>query len=153
MKIVEIDEKTIYGISARTTNANEMNPKTARIAKTWQKFDSEVTVDYQGGERVYGVYYNYESDANGEFDVLAGCEKENNTPGKITIQKGKYLVFESRAEQVDDNARIQAVIETWGKVWEYFTNETSEYKRTYKTDFEYYKNQTDVDIYISVEKT
>ncbi len=150
MNIVEIDEKVIYGLSTRTTNANEMNLETAKIGKTWQKFDNEVTVDYQGGERVYGVYYNYESDANGEFDVLAGCTKENNSLDKAVIQKGKYLVFETKAKTPDDNSRIQAVIETWGKVWKYFGDESSEYKRAYKTDFEYYKNQSEIDIYISL---
>ncbi|MFW5442697.1 MAG: GyrI-like domain-containing protein [Methylococcaceae bacterium] len=150
MDIVEIDEKAIFGISIRTTNANEMNPETAKIGKIWQKFDSEVDVDYQGGERVYGVYYNYELDANGEFDVLAGCEKVSNSLDEVVIQKGKYLVFNGKAKTPDDNARIQAVIETWSKVWEYFLNEGSEYKRAYKTDFEHYKNQSDVDIYVSV---
>jgi len=150
MKTIEIEEKAIYGISVRTTNANETKPETAKIGKTWQKFDNEVTVDYQNGERVYGVYYNYESDANGEFDVLAGCEKENNTLDKVVIQKGKYLVFEGKAKTADDNSRIQAVIETWGKVWQYFGDKNSEYKRAYKTDFEYYKDQTDIDIYISI---
>jgi len=135
MDIVEIDEKVIFGISIRTTNANEMNPKTAKIAKMWQKFDSEVDVDYQGGERVYGVYYNYESDANGEFDVLAGYEKENNSLDKVVITKGKYLLFHGKADTPDDDARVQAVIETWGKVWEYFSNEGSEYKRVYKNRF------------------
>lgn len=150
MNVVEMGEKTIYGISTRTTNANEMNSETAKIGKIWQKFDNEISVDYQGGERVYGVYYNYESDANGEFDVLAGCEKKNDTLDKTVIQNGKYLVFEGKAKSASDNARIQAVIETWGKIWEYFNNESSEYKRVYKTDFEYYKNQSDIDIYISV---
>ena len=150
MRTVSIEEKVIYGISVRTTNANEMNPETAKIGKTWQKFDNEVVVDYQNGERVYGVYFNYESDANGEFDVLAGCEKCNNSLDNVILQKGKYLIFEAKAKAKDDNARIQAVIETWGKVWQYFNNDKSEYKRAYKTDFEYYKNQTDIDIYISI---
>lgn len=150
MNIVEIDEKIIYGISTRTTNANEMNPETAKIGKTWKEFDNKVAVDYQGGERVYGIYYNYESDVNGEFDVLAGYEKEDNHFDKVIIQKGKYLVFDGKAITPDYNARIQAVIETWKKVWEYFGNENSEYKRAYKTDFEYYRNQSDIDIYISI---
>ena len=150
MKIVEVEEKIIYGISIRTTNANEMNSETAKIGKTWQKFDDEVTVDYQNGEKVYGVYYNYASDANGEFDVLAGCEKNNNALDKAIIQKGKYLIFEAKAKTQDDNARVQAVIETWGEIWQYFGDENSEYKRAYKTDYEYYKNQTDIDICISI---
>jgi predicted transcriptional regulator YdeE len=150
MNIEEIDEKVIYGMATRTTNANEMDSETAKIGETWLKFDNEVTVDYQGGERVFGVYYNYESDANGEFDVLAGYEKENSFLDKIIIQKGKYLVFEARAKTPDDNARIQAVIEMWGEVWKFFGDENSEYKRAYKTDFEYYKSQADINIYISI---
>ncbi len=150
MKVVHIAEKTIYGISTRTTNAQEMNPETAQIGNIWRKFDREIPVDYQNGERVYGVYYNYESDANGEFNVLAGYEKENNTLDKTTIHNGKYLVFEGKAKSADDNARVQAVIETWGKIWEYFKNENSEYKRSYQSDFEYYKSRSDIDICISI---
>jgi len=147
MKIVEVDEKKIYGISVRTANANEMNPETAKIGKAWQKFDREVSVNYQAGERVYGVYYDYESDANGEFSVLAGTETPNDSLEQVTILKGKYLVFEGKATSLDDDARIQAVIDTWGKVWGYFGGEKSEYGRAYKTDFEHYKNQTDINIY------
>lgn len=150
MKVIEVDEKAIYGLSTRTTNANEMSSETARIGEIWKQFDNKVAVDYRNGERVYGVYYNYASDANGEFDVLAGYEKENSGFDKVIIQKGQYLVFEGKAKTADDAARIAAVIEAWGKVWQYFGDKNSEYKRAYSTDFEYYKNQRDIDICISV---
>lgn len=151
MRVENIEEKLVYGISTRTKNADEMNPKTAKIGTIWQKFASTVKVDYQNGQRVYGVYYNYELDAMGEFDVLAGYETINDKLDCIKIQKGKYLVFNKSFEQTDDNTRIQAIIETWGKIWEYFSNENSQYKRDYKTDFEYYKNQNEIEIYISIE--
>jgi len=150
MNVIDVDEKQIYGISVRTSNASEMNPDTAKIGKTWQKFDREVPVNYQSGERVYGVYYDYESDVNGEFSVLAGTENASSSLEQVTIQKGKYLVFEGEAASPDDKARIQAVIDTWGKVWRYFNSRDSEYKRAYKTDFEHYKNQTSINIYISI---
>lgn len=150
MKFIEIDAKEIFGVSVRTTNANEMNPETAKIGRAWQTFDNDVSVDYQGGERVYGVYYDYESDADGEFSVLAGTENRNESLEKATIQKGKYLVFEGKAAAPDDSARIQAVIDTWGKIWKHFDSEALDYKRAFNTDFEYYKNQTDIDIYISI---
>ena len=150
MRVEEIEEKIIYGISTRTKNSNEMNPETAKIGAIWQKFDSTVDVNYKDGERVYGVYYNYESDANGEFDVLAGYETPNDKLDKVIIEKGKYLVFNKTFEQTDDNTRIEAIIETWGKIWEYFSNENSQYKRAYKTDFEYYKGQNEIEIYISI---
>jgi predicted transcriptional regulator YdeE len=93
MKVEEIEEKIIYGIKTRTKNSNEMNPETAKIGVIWQKFDSAVEVNYKDGERVYGIYYNFESDANGEFDVLAGYETSNDKLNTVKIEKGKYLVF------------------------------------------------------------
>jgi predicted transcriptional regulator YdeE len=150
MRVEEIEEKSIYGISVRTKNSNEMNPETAKIGAIWQEFDSTVEVNYKDGERVYGVYYNFESDANGEFDVLAGYEILNSKLDTVKIQKGKYLVFNKIFEETDDNTRVQAIIETWGKIWEYFLNEDSQYKRIYKTDFEYYKGQNEIEIYISI---
>ena len=75
MKVIQIDEKQIKGISIRTTHANEMNPETSKIAALYQKFDEKVPVDYKNGARVYGVYYNYESDYSGKFSVLAGTER------------------------------------------------------------------------------
>ena len=151
MRVVKIEEKMIYGISTRTKNEDEMNPQTAKIGAVWQKFDETVDVDYKGGERVYGVYYNYESDANGEFDVLAGYETSNEKLESIKIETGKYLVFNKIYKENNDNSRVQAVIETWGEIWEYFANENSQYKRAYKTDFEYYKNQNEIEIYISIQ--
>jgi len=151
MRLEEIEEKTIYGISTRTKNVDEMNPQTAKIGAIWHKFDNTVDVDYKGSERVYGVYYHYESDANGEFDVLAGYETSNEKLESVKIEKGKYLVFHKTYEENNDNTRVQAVIETWGKIWEYFSNENSQYKRAYKTDFEYYKNEIEIEIYISVQ--
>ena len=150
MRVEEIEEKTIYGISTRTKNTDEMNPQTAKIGALWQKFDNTVDVDYKGGERVYGVYFNYESDANGEFDVLAGYETPNEKLESVKIEKGKYLVFGKVFTENSDEARVQAIIETWGKIWEYFSNEKSQYKRAYKTDVEYYKNQYEIEIYISI---
>ena len=150
MRVEEIEEKLIYGISTRTKNSNEMNPETAKIGAIWQKFDSIVEVNYKDGEKVYGIYYNFESDANGEFDVLAGSETSSDKLETVKIEKGKYLVFNKTFEKTDDNTRIQAIIETWGKIWEYFSNENSQYKRIYKTDFEYYKGQNEIEIYISI---
>ena len=151
MRVEEIEEKTIYGISTRTKNSNEINPETSKIAALWQKFDSTIEVNYKEGERVYGVYYNFESDENGAFDVLAGYETSNDPLDKVLIEKGKYLVFNKIFEQTDDKTRVGAIIETWGRIWEYFSNENSHYKRKYRTDFEYYKSINEIEIYISID--
>lgn len=148
MKITKFAGKTIQGISTHTTNANEMNPETAKIGALHQEFDNTVRVDYKNGARVYGVYYDYESDARGEFSVLAGADKIESTKvplQEITLPAGDYLVFSGKGEMP------QAVIDTWMQVWNYFAEDKQPtHKRAYTIDFEFYKNEDEVDIYIAI---
>lgn len=149
MKFLQINEKLINGISIRTTNANEFNPETAKIGGLYQDFDKKVPVDYKNGARVYGVYYNYESDHSGQFSVMAGTDKLSESSKEpleqVSLTKGDYLVFEAKGEVP------QVVIETWGEIWDYFSNTDAEYQRAYTTDFEYYKSQDEIEIHISVK--
>lgn len=149
MDIVQFEEKIIKGISTRTNNAAEMNSQTAKIASLYNNFDEKIPVDYKNGAHVYGVYFNYESDAQGEFSVLAGADKittDNLNPlEKVTLQSGKYMVFKNTGEMP------QAVIDVWGEIWTYFSNQKSEYQRAYLTDFEYYKCQNEVEVYIGLK--
>ena len=149
MKIVKLEEKQIRGLSIRTSNAKEMNPQTAKIGALHQQFDAEISVDYKNGARVYGVYYNYESDHTGDFSVLAGVDQIAGTRAEnlesITLPAVTYMVFEATGEVP------QIVIETWAKIWEYFSSENSQFQRSYITDFEFYKNRHEVEIYIGVK--
>jgi len=154
MEAVEIDEKVLYGLKQRTCNSDEMNYESAKIAPLWKKFDTLIDVDYKGGERVYGVYTNYESDATGPFDVYAsydGAEVKSANLQKVVIKAGKYLVFKECVQTPDDTARVKAIIEAWSRVWNYFSQEESKYKRAFNTDFEYYRDATHIELYISIE--
>jgi len=150
MKIVELEAKQIKGLSARTTNAGEMNPQTAKIGALHQKFDDTVTVNYKEGARVYGVYYNYESDHTGAYSVMAGADRlEQKIAANletVTLPAGSYMVFEAKGEVP------QVVIETWAKIWNYFSDSAAPYRRSYTTDFEFYKNQNEIEIYIALKK-
>ncbi len=153
MHVVQLDRKTLIGMSTRTTNQNEMNPETAKIGALWQSFDKDVSVDYKNGERVYGVYTNYASDMNGEFTVFAaydGKVSDNNKLKEVTIEAGKYLCFEAIAQTEDDAGRVQAIIKTWGRVWQYFSDKP-EYQRAYTTDFEFYNGPAKIEIYIAIK--
>lgn len=149
MKIVQLNEKKIKGISTRTTNAGEMNPLTAKIGALHQKFDATVPVNYKDGARVYGVYYNYESDHSGEYSVMAGADLVDkaiaDTLETVTLPAGAYMVFDAKGEVP------QIVIETWSKIWEYFSTGDAQYQRSYMTDFEFYKSQHEIEIYIAVK--
>ena len=150
MKIVELESKQIKGISTRTTNAGEMNPQTAKIGALHQKFDETVSVNYKEGARVYGVYYNYESDHAGAYSVMAGADRlEQKIAAKLetlTLPAGTYMVFAAEGEVP------QVVIETWSKIWGYFSSGDAPYQRNYTTDFEFYKNQNEIEIYIALKK-
>ncbi len=150
MKLVEVTEKRIIGLSARTTNAKEMNPATGRIGSLWKEFDRKVQVDYRNGGRVYGVYFNYDSDAAGGYSVLAGTDqldaRATTELETIIIQSGKYLVFTAKGDVPG------IVVDAWKRAWETFSKQDTEFERAYTTDFEYYVNQSEIELHIAVQQ-
>ncbi|MBO9491995.1 effector binding domain-containing protein [Endozoicomonas sp. G2_1] len=149
MEIRNVSEKIIKGFSIRTDNETEMNPDKGRIPTLWKMFDENIEVNYQGGERVFGVYFNYESDHNGKFDVLAGFDGRAVPPEKkieqIAIPRGKYIVFTHRGDMP------QIAIDAWTEVWQYFSNSNPEHERLYTTDFEYYPSEHQIEVHIAVK--
>jgi len=147
MEIETIEAKTIKGLSIKTSNKKESNAETGQILGLWQLFNTNVDID--DDSRVYGVYYDYEPDATGEFNVLAGTNQLDITSilnlETIEIKAGKYAVFHANGEMP------KTVVDTWGEVWKYFSQENAEYKRRYTTDFEFYVSNSELKIYIAVE--
>lgn len=138
----------INGFSVETNNKAEFS-QDGKIPGLWQRFDNTIPVDYVGGERVYGVYFNYESDHAGNFSVLAGYDggkvPENVEVESITIPPGKYLVFTKQGEMP------QIAIDAWTDVWEYFTQEKVEHERIFTVDYEHYVNGNHIDVYIAIK--
>lgn len=149
MKLVALEAKRINGLVTRTDNSREMSADQGQIPALWQRFDDSVAVDYQQGERVYGVYFNYESDHTGEFDVLAGYDGAGDRAPieleQIEIPAGNYLVFAQQGQMP------QIAIDAWTQVWDYFTGAEAQYERLFNVDFEYYPNGNQIEIYIAVK--
>ena len=149
MEIRLVAEKTVNGLAIRTDNDTEMDPSTGRIAALWQGFDATVPVDYKNGERVYGVYSDYESDHTGKFTVHACFDGESFPESakleKVIIPQGKYLVFTHHGEMP------QIAIDAWTEVWNYFSNGDVEYQRLYSTDFEFYRTGSQIEVHIAIE--
>lgn len=148
MNVAHVSEKNIYGLSARTNNENEMNPATGKIGRLVETFDQNVSVNYRAGDRVYSVYYDYESDASADYSVLVGADKIDSSMVELETVKilaGNYLVFSG------SGTVPQVVFETWSRVWGYFANEDCPHTRAYSTDFEFYKSQNDIEIYIAIK--
>ncbi|MDH5231921.1 MAG: GyrI-like domain-containing protein [Gammaproteobacteria bacterium] len=148
MKLKHFDEKTITGLTIRTNNELEMNPATGKIPGLYAQFDETIMVNYQAGEKVFGIYHNYESDHTGEFDVMAGFDGEVNSTDarlkQIVIPGGEYLVFQQSGEMP------QCVIQAWQQVWDYFADAESEHRRAFSIDFEFYKSENEVEVYIAI---
>lgn len=147
IKKVELTAKSIKGLQVRTKNIDEMNTETQKIALLWGKFFAEVLPALEPSPpSLYGVYFNYESDAMGEFDVLVGSDalEEGGEIKSVTLEAGKYLMFPVKGDMP------QAIIDVWGQVWAYFEDPSVDERRAFETDFERYISQTEAEIYIGV---
>ncbi|MDC0610360.1 GyrI-like domain-containing protein [Vibrio sp.] len=149
MHLENIESFQVTGRMITTCNADELQPDKAQIGGLWQGFYAEVAPKTAVDSKFYGVYTNYESDHNGLYDLWAATDgKLTDIEGNLevfTVPAGKYLVFSAAGSMP------QTVIELWQEIWSFFGQTTVEYKRIFKTDFEYYKGNEEVDIYISVE--
>ena len=148
MKTTRIKKLMISGISITTNNKNEMNEETSKIPTLWDDYEEKnvysATHDKANNSSMYGVYSNYTSDVNGDYDVTVGVEVTKSKKA-IVIEDEKYLVFKKEGELP------QVVIDTWKDIWDYFEN-NDEYKRKYSIDFEHYTKEDEIEIYISIEK-
>ncbi|GAC1662966.1 MAG: GyrI-like domain-containing protein [Ktedonobacteraceae bacterium] len=152
-QIVTQDEKQIAGVTARTSNTAEANPETAKIPALWQRF-------FQIADRIphrvnpniiFGAYTGYENDYHGQYSLIVSAEADgsNAMPEGVveaTLPAGKYMLF------VAEGQMPQALIETWGKIWKYFSEE-GEHARAYTTDYERHdmNSQSKVEVYIAIK--
>lgn len=148
MQVKQLKSKTLTGLKVRTCNANEMNTDTAKIAGLWQSFGEKYGAKLTSKTHVYGIYSNYETDMTGDFDVVACCDDPSiQVEGSVTVTTvdGQYLVFSASGEMPD------AVIDLWGEIWQYFSSQDCAHQRTYTSDFEYYKGDSEVEIAIAIK--
>jgi predicted transcriptional regulator YdeE len=152
-KHAQVDEIKVIGIGVRTFNNNEANPTTAKIPRLWDRFFAE-DIGSKVPNRVnlgalLAVYTNYDSDYMGEYDLVVSAEVSSldeipeGTEG-LSLPPSEYLIFAAQGKMPD------VVVQTWDWIWRYFSQPT-EYQRAYTADFELYKGENAVDIYIAVQ--
>lgn len=124
-----------------------MNLEHAKIPKLWGFFANSSINKVNSGVKAYTVYYNFESDVSGLYDVIVGSllqtEKDTNDLSSITIQNGAYLCFRNQGDFP------QVVIETWQIIWKFFSDHP-ECSRTYQTDFEVYLENNTIEVNIGI---
>ncbi len=133
-EIVNLKEKTVVGVKARTNNASpEMG---AVIGGLWDSFFNKgiyAGIQNKVTGKTLGIYTNYDSDVMGDYDVVVATEvskAENLTEEivKSTIPAGKYAKF----VVVGDVQK--SVSDAWGEIWKMDLN------RAYTADFEEYQD-------------
>lgn len=143
----------VVGLEARTTNAAERDPQSAKIPALWQRFAS---ADFYGRvphkmakEKPFAVYYNYQSDADGAYSVVVGYQVPgvDDTPADLTglrVPGGRYLMFTANGDPT------QAVPAAWAYIWDYFKQPGAP-KRAYTYDYEVYEGPIKTQIFIALE--
>lgn len=131
---IKMPAKTLVGLKVRTKNADEMNPKTAKIGPLVAAFKS--LGQNQPLKDTYCVYTDYESDFNGTYTFFIGVSS-NETPKSpfetLYIPEQTYLKFTPPRGPMP-----QVVIEAWQEIWSQEIAGKLGGQRAYQTDFEHY---------------
>lgn len=157
-KIVFQEEVKVIGISAQTSNADEVGGN-GKIPALWgEYFQKQIGASIPNrlaDSPTIGLYTDYEDGVTGTYAVLIGMKVEtideipNGLVGKA-IPAGKYAVFTT---EKGNFARV--VPEAWAFIWDWFSR--NDLKRTFTGDYELYDSRANnpeeavVDIYIAVE--
>lgn len=159
--IQERSEIKLVGISARTSNAREMNPETSKIGTTMQKFfGNDMQAQIFGRKKpgtVLAVYTSYESDEHGEYTYFLGEEVNDfeDIPQDfetLTIPAQTYVTFTSSSGKMPT-----VCINMWQNIWKMKASELGGV-RSYIADFEVYDERSQnpeqavLDIYIGIQK-
>lgn len=147
------------GLMVRTTNAEEVDPRQARIGRVWQQFYRdgvaiELSANAENG-RVVGVYTQYENGSKGHYTLLAGVQLRRGGPvpagyEAVKVSTGEYIVFKAPGY----GSKLMSAC--WAAIWDFFSRGEHElagrYERAFTADFELYGDPDGVSIYVSVKR-
>lgn len=158
--ITKLPEVKLVGISVRTSNELEMNPATAQIGATMQRFFMNnmqaKILNRKNSGRVFAVYTDYESNEHGPYTYFLGEEvtifdKLDQGFETLVISPQNYMKFTS-----NPGVMPKVVIDMWQNIWQ-MTESDFGGQRAYLADFEIYdershdSSQAVVDIYIGTK--
>lgn len=148
-EVIQLEEKTIVGVSARTNNQNPDMP--VIIGGLWEQFFSGMYDQIQNkkNDKTIGLYSDYENQMYADYNITVGCEvstQEDPIKGAIVkrIPAGKYAKFVIRGHAQT------AIGQFWEELWK------MDLKRTYAGDFEEYQpggtlEDSEIHVYLAIE--
>lgn len=147
-EVVNLKEQMVVGLTARTKNSDPYMGMV--IGSLWNSFYQDgicASIPNKKNDKALGIYSDYESDANGAYNVTVACAVSiaDKLPQNVlvkTIPAGKYAKFVVRGHMQ------HAVVEFWQKLW------TMNLDRTFISDFEEYQDanieNATIHIYIGI---
>lgn len=150
----------LIGLTIRTNNKQEMEPKTSKIAYLaqdyWQNAIGNEFKHRVNPGTTYAVYTEYDSDETGDYTYFIGeavhsfKEQDLSRFKSLSIPQQHYQKFTTKAGQIP-----KVVIEAWQAIWQ-MSPQNLEGHRNYLVDFEVFDqrakdpNKAVIDIYIGV---
>lgn len=159
-ELVNKPEIKLVGLTARTNNKHEMNPKTSKIGELagrfWSQNIANQIPDRKNSGITLSVYTEYDSNEHGDYTYFIGEEVSSfeNTPSglqKLTIPAAKYQKFTTPSGKMPE-----VVISAWQKIWAMSSDDFGG-GRAYVADFEVYDQRAidpanaSLDIYIGIK--
>lgn len=148
-EIVNLEEKAVAGVSARTNNnAPDMGQV---IGGLWTKFFQEgifASIPEKKNEKSLGIYTDYAGNEKDDYTIMVACETKESIGNLETIEvsripAGKYAKF------IVTGHVHHAVAAFWEKLWQ------MDLPRAFTYDFEEYQNadmeNAEIHIYISLK--
>lgn len=149
-EIVDLKEKTVVGLSARTNNSSPDMGMV--IGGMWQQFYGTgiySAIEHKSTGKALGIYTEYEGNEKSDYTALVACEVDqvDAVPeGTVvkTIPAGKYAKFVIKGHVQ------KAVMEFWQELW------SMDLPRAFGSDFEEYQDgdmeQAEIHIYIGLKE-
>ena len=148
-EIVNLAEKTVIGLSARTNNTSPDMQQV--IGGLWNRFFQEgiyAKIPGKINEKALGIYTDYAGMEMDDYTLIVACETDGQggiPEGTIrrTIPQGKYAKF------IVTGDMSKSVSQFWEKLWE------MNLPRSFESDFEEYQDDNmenaEIHIYIGLK--
>ena len=149
-EVVNLEEKSVAGLSARTNNASpEMGKVIGGLWKSFYEADCYPQIPGKLNHKALGIYTDYEEDEKADYTVMVACEVEETEqmPQTVVVSKipaGPYAKFVVKGNM------LKAVQDFWQELW------NMDLPRAFTCDFEEYQNadpdNAEIHIYIGLKK-
>ncbi|MDO4667756.1 MAG: effector binding domain-containing protein [Streptococcus sp.] len=125
--------------SKRTNNFSDPKIET-KIMSLWKDNFSEIDIIKNEKLSIASVYHDYESNYKGDYTVSI-C-KEDNLKGNFDTERYKWKEYKV------DNDDEMGIYNTWKKIWS--DEENNIIERVYDFDFEHYKSNGEISIFVAI---